>query len=115
MTANDNPSDAQRDARIVLRNWPRLYECRVSYLSGGLALVTTNLARDLPSGFSLAVAPDFTPRPCSVVWRGKRAVEVVMFDETRSAGHVGPAYDRDAGPRRGQSPVHSSDRHIHFI
>lgn len=83
--ANDNAFNTAFDARIVLRNWPRTFDCRASYLSNGMAIVTTNLARDLPDCFGLAVAPDFTPRPCCVVWRGKRAVEVIFFEEARMA------------------------------
>ena len=29
---------------------------------------------------SLAVAPDFRPRPCAVTWRGKRLVKVALFE-----------------------------------
>ncbi|GJE31169.1 hypothetical protein [Methylobacterium oxalidis] len=68
------------EAEIFLRNWPRSYECKAVLTNKDRALIATNLARDLPEWFSLAMEPDFKPRPCTVSWRGQRTLEVMLFE-----------------------------------
>ncbi|MEA1833627.1 hypothetical protein U8607_16205 [Methylobacterium durans] len=67
------------DARIILRNQPGAYGCRAVIINRHRALIETSLTGSLPEWFSLAVAPDFTPRPCAVTWRGTRIVKVALF------------------------------------
>jgi hypothetical protein len=67
------------DAEIILRDWPRSYGCKAALLGQTRALIATNLARDLPDWFSLAMAPDFNPRPCTVTWRGRDTLKVMIF------------------------------------
>jgi hypothetical protein len=68
------------NAEIILRDWPRSYACKAALLGEARALIATNLARDLPDWFSLAMAPDFRPRPCTVTWRGRNTLKVMIFD-----------------------------------
>ncbi|MER2267348.1 hypothetical protein [Methylobacterium oxalidis] len=68
------------DARIILRNQPGAYGCRAVIINRHRALIETTLPALLPEWFSLAVAPDFRPRPCAVTWRGKRLVKVALFE-----------------------------------
>ncbi|KAB1068487.1 hypothetical protein [Methylobacterium planeticum] len=69
------------DAEITLQNWPTSFGCRAAPLNDQRALIATNLARDLPDWFSVALAPDFTPRDCTVTWRGQRLIKVALFEE----------------------------------
>lgn len=73
------PLAGQIDARIILESWSRSYECKVAFVDSYRVCVTTKLARDLPDRFDLCAAPDFVPRPCLVMWRGKCQVEVELF------------------------------------
>ena len=68
------------EAEIILENWPRPFVCRAAPLNDRRALISTSLAQDLPDWFSLALAPDFTPRSCTVTWRGQRLIKVALFE-----------------------------------
>ncbi|MDR7039151.1 hypothetical protein J2X36_003924 [Methylobacterium sp. BE186] len=78
--APDDVAAHLADARIILRNGPDAYRCRAVIINRHRALIETSLTAQLPAWFSLAIAPDFTPRPCAVTWRGQRIVKVALFE-----------------------------------
>lgn len=65
-------------AKIGLKFWPRPLTCRAVLTGQDRAFVSISLAGSLPDRFSLAVEPDFAPRPCIVTWRGEGALEVAL-------------------------------------
>ncbi|WP_132251274.1 hypothetical protein [Methylobacterium segetis] len=68
------------EARINLKFWPRPLGCKAVLTNRDRAFISIALARSLPDRFSLGLGPEFTPRPCTVVWRGERALEVVLTE-----------------------------------
>ncbi|GJE44862.1 hypothetical protein AEGHOMDF_4053 [Methylobacterium soli] len=75
-----NARSALVDAEILLRDWPRRFECKAVRLTGGRALVATRFVKDLPDWFCLSLAPHFEPQPCTVIWRGRDTLKVMMFE-----------------------------------